>query len=87
MAKSTPSPGDAASSPGRRALGSKRQSSLPIYHQLYVVLRQQILDETYGAEVPLPSELVGLNVAEGSEPLRGNETLKKTPKLAACWRI
>lgn len=56
MAKSTPSPGDAASSPGRRALGSKRQSSLPIYHQLYVVLRQQILDETYGAEVPLPSE-------------------------------
>ena len=47
---------DNSSSLGARALGSTRSPSLPVYHQLYVVLKQQIMDDTYPPETPLPSE-------------------------------
>ena len=41
---------------GRGAL-SKDGSSLPVYHQLYVVLRQQITDGAYSPNTPLPTEM------------------------------
>jgi len=41
---------------GRRELGSSETTSLPIYHQLYVILRQQIKDGDF-ATGPLPTEL------------------------------
>jgi GntR family transcriptional regulator len=46
-------PGEA----GRRELGSSETTSLPIYHQLYVILRQQIKDGAFDSKVPLPPEL------------------------------
>ncbi|MDB5365243.1 MAG: GntR family transcriptional regulator [Rhodospirillales bacterium] len=42
---------------GRRRLGSKKTNSLPVYHQLYVVLRQQIVDGAHAATAPLPTEM------------------------------
>lgn len=42
---------------GRRRLGSKETTSLPVYHQLYIVLRQQIVDGAFGAQEPLPTEM------------------------------
>lgn len=46
-------PGEA----GRRELGSSETTSLPIYHQLYVILRQQIKDGAFDAQAPLPPEM------------------------------
>ncbi|MFV3073719.1 GntR family transcriptional regulator [Niveispirillum fermenti] len=42
---------------GGRGSLSKDVSSLPVYHQLYVVLRQQIIDGAYSATTPLPTEM------------------------------
>ncbi|MBP7335585.1 GntR family transcriptional regulator [Niveispirillum sp.] len=42
---------------GRRGALSKEGSSLPVYHQLYVVLRQQIIDGAYSQTTPLPTEM------------------------------
>jgi GntR family transcriptional regulator len=41
----------------RRRLGSKQTTSLPVYHQLYVVLRQQITDGAFPPSAPLPTEM------------------------------
>lgn len=42
---------------GRRSLGSDATTSLPVYHQLYTILRQQIKDRNFDAQQPLPSEM------------------------------
>ncbi|MDA5192882.1 GntR family transcriptional regulator [Govanella unica] len=42
---------------GRRDLAARDRSSLPIYHQLYTILRQQIIDGAYAEDVPLPTEM------------------------------
>lgn len=41
---------------GRRGLKLTKTSTLPIYHQLYVLLRQQILDGVFQPDGMLPSE-------------------------------
>lgn len=42
---------------GRRRLGSDATTSLPVYHQLYTILRQQIKDRLFDANKPLPPEM------------------------------
>lgn len=43
---------------GRRSLKADGgSSSLPIYHQLTTILRQQIKDSTFAPDLPLPSEM------------------------------
>lgn len=42
---------------GRRRLGSDHTTSLPVYHQLYTILRQQIKDGVFYPSRPLPSEM------------------------------
>ena len=51
VAGRTNEPGEA----GRRELGSSETTSLPIYHQLYVILRQRIKDGAF-VDGPLPTE-------------------------------
>ncbi|MEO7787737.1 MAG: GntR family transcriptional regulator [Sphingomicrobium sp.] len=40
----------------RRSIGSTAPTSLPIYHQLYVVLRQKLMDGYFAPDTPLPAE-------------------------------
>lgn len=47
----------AAKNVGRRDLASQDKSSLPIYHQLYTILRQDITDGVYPEDQPLPTEM------------------------------
>ncbi|MGY8892097.1 MAG: GntR family transcriptional regulator [Pseudomonadales bacterium] len=61
---------------GSRALGLTRSPSLPVYHQLYVVLKQQIIDEIYSPETPLPSEFALGDVYKVSRV-----TVRRTLKL------
>lgn len=56
MAKSRQKTEKGSAKIGRRVLGSKRMTSLPAYHQLYVVLRQKIIDQQYPEDKPIPSE-------------------------------
>ncbi|MBV5259015.1 GntR family transcriptional regulator [Synechococcus moorigangaii CMS01] len=48
---------DSGSEVGRRRLGSSQTTSLPVYHQLYTILRQQIQDGMFGRDQPLPPEM------------------------------
>lgn len=41
---------------GRRHIGSTATTSLPIYHQLYVMLRQKLKDGYFAPDAPLPAE-------------------------------
>lgn len=41
---------------GRRKLGSEQRSVTPLYHQMYLVLRQKICGGEFDAEKPLPGE-------------------------------
>lgn len=41
---------------GRRQLGSREPSVVPLYHQVYVLLRQRIRDGAYCFDRPLPGE-------------------------------
>lgn len=41
---------------GRRKLGSAGRSVTPLYHQMYLVLRQKIRDGEFDADQPLPGE-------------------------------
>lgn len=50
-------PSAAAKNVGRRDLASQDKSSLPIYHQLYTILRQDITDGVYPEDQPLPTEM------------------------------
>lgn len=47
----------AAAEIGRRRLGSTQTTSLPVYHQLYTILRQQIQDGIFDGTQPLPPEM------------------------------
>lgn len=42
---------------GRRSLRSDATTSLPVYHQLYTILRQQIKDRAFATDKPLPPEM------------------------------
>lgn len=42
---------------GRRSLRSDATTSLPVYHQLYTILRQQIKDRVFATDKPLPPEM------------------------------
>lgn len=42
---------------GRRRIGSEVNTSLPVYHQLYIILRQQIKDGAFAADMPMPTEM------------------------------
>lgn len=53
----TKAPKDASGEIGRRRLGSAQTTSLPVYHQLYTILRQQIKDGAFGQSTPLPPEM------------------------------
>jgi GntR family transcriptional regulator len=41
---------------GRRKLGSAQRSVTPLYHQMYLVLRQKICDGEFDRDKPLPGE-------------------------------
>lgn len=47
----------AAAETGRRSLRSDATTSLPVYHQLYTILRQQIKDRVFATDKPLPPEM------------------------------
>jgi GntR family transcriptional regulator len=57
LAQTAKESGSRAAKVGRRRLGSKQTTSLPVYHQLYVVLRQQIIDGVHEPTAPLPTEM------------------------------
>ena len=42
---------------GRRRIGSEANTSLPVYHQLYIILRQQIKDGAFPPDMPMPTEM------------------------------
>ena len=42
---------------GRRGIGSESSTSLPVYHQLYIILRQQIKDGAFPPDAPMPTEM------------------------------
>lgn len=42
---------------GRRGIGSDASTSLPVYHQLYTILRQQIRDGAFPRGTALPAEM------------------------------
>lgn len=41
---------------GRRRLGSTQRSVTPLYHQMYLVLKQKIASGEFGSDAPLPGE-------------------------------
>lgn len=41
---------------GRRRLGSDQRTVTPLYHQMYLVLRQKIRDREFAPDQPLPGE-------------------------------
>lgn len=53
-----PSPGPRPQRGGRRQLGSGVATSLPIYHQLHLVLSQRIREGLYPADSRFPSEFL-----------------------------
>jgi len=47
----------AATVRGRRRIGTEANTSLPVYHQLYIILRQQIKDGDFPPNAPMPTEM------------------------------